>query len=135
MRKLIKDGLIFRKQPVIHSRDRARRSAEAKAKGRHTGYGALECWLWDMQSCSGRAGGSSAVSSTGGRSMSSSISRGAMRAAWRTLVGLRAAALELHGVRGIRTRDCYFMGAGGNFGYPTRIVRSRCVGASSHAAI
>ena len=39
MRKLIKDGLIFRKQPVIHSRDRARRSAEAKAKGRHTGYG------------------------------------------------------------------------------------------------
>ncbi len=41
MRKLIKDGLIFRKQPVIHSRDRARRNAEAKAKGRHTGYGAL----------------------------------------------------------------------------------------------
>ncbi|GFR48436.1 hypothetical protein Agub_g10335 [Astrephomene gubernaculifera] len=39
VRKLIKDGLIFRKQPVIHSRDRARRSAEAKAKGRHTGYG------------------------------------------------------------------------------------------------
>lgn len=41
IRKLIKDGLVIRKPTVIHSRARARRQAEAKAKGRHTGYG--EC--------------------------------------------------------------------------------------------
>lgn len=41
IRKLVKDGLVIKKPPVIHSRARARRSAEAKAKGRHTGYGAL----------------------------------------------------------------------------------------------
>jgi len=39
IRKLIKDGLVIRKPTVIHSRARARRQAEAKAKGRHTGYG------------------------------------------------------------------------------------------------
>ena len=39
MRKLIKDGFIIRKPPTVHSRSRARRAAEAKAKGRHTGYG------------------------------------------------------------------------------------------------
>lgn len=39
MRKLIKDGLVIRKPEVIHSRFRARQAAEAKAKGRHTGYG------------------------------------------------------------------------------------------------
>ena len=41
MRKLIKDGLVIRKPTKIHSRARARLSAEAKAKGRHTGYGEL----------------------------------------------------------------------------------------------
>lgn len=39
VRKLIKDGLIMRKQATIHSRARARRHAEEKRKGRHTGYG------------------------------------------------------------------------------------------------
>jgi hypothetical protein len=39
IRKLIKDGLVIRKPTIIHSRARARRQAEAKAKGRHTGYG------------------------------------------------------------------------------------------------
>jgi len=39
IRKLIKDGLVIRKPTVIHSRARARRQAEAKAKGRHSGYG------------------------------------------------------------------------------------------------
>ena len=39
MRKLIKDGLVIRKPGVIHSRHRAREAAEAKAKGRHSGYG------------------------------------------------------------------------------------------------
>lgn len=41
IRKLVKDGFVIRKPTVIHSRSRARRSAEAKAKGRHTGYGAF----------------------------------------------------------------------------------------------
>lgn len=39
IRKLVKDGFVIRKPTVIHSRARARRSAEAKSKGRHTGYG------------------------------------------------------------------------------------------------
>jgi len=39
IRKLVKDGFIIRKPTVIHSRSRARRSAEAKSKGRHSGYG------------------------------------------------------------------------------------------------
>jgi large subunit ribosomal protein L19e len=39
VRKLIKDGFIIRKPQKIHSRSRARRAAEAKSKGRHTGYG------------------------------------------------------------------------------------------------
>lgn len=42
IRKLVKDGFVIRKPQVIHSRSRARRSAEAKAKGRHTGYGAWQ---------------------------------------------------------------------------------------------
>lgn len=41
VRKLIKDGLVIKKPTKIHSRARARLSAEAKAKGRHTGYGEL----------------------------------------------------------------------------------------------
>ena len=39
IRKLVKDGLVIRKPGVIHSRSRARATAEAKAAGRHTGYG------------------------------------------------------------------------------------------------
>lgn len=39
IRKLVKDSFIMKKIPVTHSRYRARQSAEAKAKGRHTGYG------------------------------------------------------------------------------------------------
>eukprot|EP00879_Flechtneria_rotunda_P000214 GHRR01000288.1.p1 GENE.GHRR01000288.1~~GHRR01000288.1.p1 ORF type:complete len:204 (+),score=78.35 GHRR01000288.1:65-676(+) len=39
IRKLVKDGFVIRKPQTIHSRARARRQAEAKAKGRHTGYG------------------------------------------------------------------------------------------------
>ncbi|GAX74533.1 hypothetical protein CEUSTIGMA_g1982.t1 [Chlamydomonas eustigma] len=39
VRKLIKDGYVIRKPQKIHSRARARLAAEAKAKGRHTGYG------------------------------------------------------------------------------------------------
>ena len=39
IRKLIKDGLIMKKKTVVHSRARARRHAEAKRLGRHTGYG------------------------------------------------------------------------------------------------
>ncbi|KAI3937503.1 hypothetical protein MKW92_041911 [Papaver armeniacum] len=38
IRKLVKDGYIIRKPTVIHSRARARRMNEAKAKGRHSGY-------------------------------------------------------------------------------------------------
>jgi len=40
IRKLVKDGFVIRKPQKIHSRARARTAAEAKAKGRHTGYGA-----------------------------------------------------------------------------------------------
>ena len=39
IRKLVKDGFILKKPSKIHSRSRARSAAEAKAKGRHTGYG------------------------------------------------------------------------------------------------
>lgn len=39
MRKLVKDGFVIRKPHKIHSRFRARRFAEAKTKGRHTGFG------------------------------------------------------------------------------------------------
>eukprot|EP00873_Tetraselmis_striata_P004399 jgi/Tetstr1/424663/TSEL_015185.t1 len=39
IRKLVKDGFVIKKPTKIHSRARARRAAEAKAKGRHTGYG------------------------------------------------------------------------------------------------
>ncbi|KAG1661599.1 hypothetical protein FOA52_000774 [Chlamydomonas sp. UWO 241] len=39
VRKLVKDGLVIRKPTKIHSRARARLSAEAKAKGRHNGFG------------------------------------------------------------------------------------------------
>jgi len=39
IRKLVKDGFVIRKPTKIHSRSRARVAAEAKAKGRHTGYG------------------------------------------------------------------------------------------------
>ena len=39
VRKLVKDGFIIRKPQKIHSRARTRAMAEAKAKGRHTGYG------------------------------------------------------------------------------------------------
>ena len=39
VRKLVKDGFVVRKPGVIHSRSRARRYNEAKAKGRHTGFG------------------------------------------------------------------------------------------------
>ena len=39
VRKLIKDGLIMKKNIAIHSRARARRLAEEKKKGRHCGKG------------------------------------------------------------------------------------------------
>jgi large subunit ribosomal protein L19e len=39
IRKLIKDGFIIKKPPVIHSRARVRRKLIAKRKGRHTGFG------------------------------------------------------------------------------------------------
>jgi len=39
IRKLIKDGLIFRKPCKIHSRARVRAKHEAKRKGRHRGFG------------------------------------------------------------------------------------------------
>ncbi|XP_020686526.1 60S ribosomal protein L19-1 [Dendrobium catenatum] len=39
IRKLVKDGFIIKKPMKIHSRSRARRMAEAKRKGRHSGYG------------------------------------------------------------------------------------------------
>jgi len=38
-RKLIADGYVIRKPPAIHSRARVNKRNEAKAKGRHTGYG------------------------------------------------------------------------------------------------
>jgi large subunit ribosomal protein L19e len=39
VRRLIKDGLIIKKPVVVHSRYRARKTAEARRKGRHTGTG------------------------------------------------------------------------------------------------
>lgn len=39
VRKMIKNGLIIKKPQVVHSRSRALRHAEARRKGRHTGYG------------------------------------------------------------------------------------------------
>merc|ERR1711937_221716 len=39
IRKLVKDGFVIKKPENIHSRSRARLSAAAKAKGRHTSYG------------------------------------------------------------------------------------------------
>jgi large subunit ribosomal protein L19e len=39
IRKLIKDGLIMRRQVHMHSRSRVQRYHEAKRKGRHTGFG------------------------------------------------------------------------------------------------
>jgi len=39
IRKLIKDGFIIRKPPIVHSRARVRRHLEAKRKGRHSGPG------------------------------------------------------------------------------------------------
>jgi ribosomal protein L19E len=41
IRKLVKDGFVIRKPQIIHSRSRARVAAEAKAKGRHSGFGEL----------------------------------------------------------------------------------------------
>ena len=39
IRKLIRDGLIMRRNTTIHSRARARRHLAAKRKGRHCGKG------------------------------------------------------------------------------------------------
>lgn len=39
VRKLIKDGMIFKKAQEIHSRSRVKAMAEAKRKGRHAGVG------------------------------------------------------------------------------------------------
>lgn len=39
VRKLIRDGLLIRKPPTVHSRARVRARNEAKRKGRHTGPG------------------------------------------------------------------------------------------------
>jgi len=39
IKKLIKDGFILKKPPVMHSRARARKYHEAKRKGRHMGMG------------------------------------------------------------------------------------------------
>eukprot|EP00037_Helgoeca_nana_P031840 m.410876 g.410876 ORF g.410876 m.410876 type:complete len:194 (+) comp28506_c0_seq1:74-655(+) len=39
VKKLVKNGLILKKQAVVHSRSRANRHAAAKAKGRHMGHG------------------------------------------------------------------------------------------------
>ncbi|KAG5438206.1 hypothetical protein PCANB_003057 [Pneumocystis canis] len=39
IRKLIKDGLIIRKPPIMHSHYRVRQLSAAKRKGRHTGLG------------------------------------------------------------------------------------------------
>jgi len=39
IRRLVKDGLIIRKPVAVHSRFRARKNAEARAKGRHMGKG------------------------------------------------------------------------------------------------
>eukprot|EP01091_Cochliopodium_minus_P001097 TRINITY_DN1096_c0_g1_i1.p1 TRINITY_DN1096_c0_g1~~TRINITY_DN1096_c0_g1_i1.p1 ORF type:complete len:190 (-),score=43.77 TRINITY_DN1096_c0_g1_i1:105-674(-) len=39
VRKLVKDGLINKKKPAIHSRETVRKRKEAKRKGRHMGPG------------------------------------------------------------------------------------------------
>ncbi len=39
IRKLVSDGLIIRKPVAVHSRARTRKNAEARRKGRHSGYG------------------------------------------------------------------------------------------------
>ncbi|XP_028552633.1 60S ribosomal protein L19-1-like [Dendrobium catenatum] len=39
IRKLVHEGFIIKKPEKIHSRSRSRRFAEAKRKGRHSGYG------------------------------------------------------------------------------------------------
>jgi len=39
IRKLVKDGFVIKKPPVIHSRARVRRNLAAKRKGRHSGTG------------------------------------------------------------------------------------------------
>ncbi len=39
IRRLVRDGLIIRKPPKIHSRSRVRARDLAKSKGRHTGPG------------------------------------------------------------------------------------------------
>jgi large subunit ribosomal protein L19e len=39
VRKLVKDGLVMKRKTIVHSRARARLHAEAKRKGRHTGFG------------------------------------------------------------------------------------------------
>jgi large subunit ribosomal protein L19e len=39
VRKLVRDGLIIRKPVAVHSRARTRKNAEARRKGRHSGYG------------------------------------------------------------------------------------------------
>jgi len=39
VRRLIKDGIVFRKPVAIHSRSRVRKRKEAKRKGRHRGIG------------------------------------------------------------------------------------------------
>ncbi|KAL0927624.1 hypothetical protein M5K25_001815 [Dendrobium thyrsiflorum] len=39
IRKLVKDGLIFKNSMKIHFRSRARHMVESKRKGRHSGYG------------------------------------------------------------------------------------------------
>merc|ERR1711971_1049753 len=39
IRKLVKDGLIMRKNVATHSRSRCKKWAEAKRKGRHQGTG------------------------------------------------------------------------------------------------
>ena len=49
IRKLIKDGFVIRKPTKIHSRARARLAAEAKSKGRHTGYGESAAALIQQQ--------------------------------------------------------------------------------------
>jgi len=39
VKKLIKDGFVHEKPPVVHSKARHNAYLEAKSKGRHTGYG------------------------------------------------------------------------------------------------
>jgi len=39
IKKMVKDGLVMRRNVQIHSRSRARRHLESKRKGRHTGMG------------------------------------------------------------------------------------------------